>query len=165
MPIDVRRLFRRGPVRFIGQRMANELNTTRPPRTSRDTRWAIDDSSSEDIVEETSEEIESSASIMSMISEDGPMIPMVPDPQWMDENGWEFVAFRPPRRGEVFISRNLALSTAHDEVGDSWNGCRWVIRPRVRNQANNTVAQVTTVVAEPTGPRLDPPTGPIPEEL
>lgn len=60
------------------------------------------------------------------------MIPMVPDPNWLDEHGWEYVGFRIPRAGELFVTKNLDLKVAKadESMNEIWDCKRWVIRPK-----------------------------------
>lgn len=90
------------------------------------------------------------------------MVPFIPDPSWIEKNGWEYVGFREPRLGEVFVTRGLTLDIRKAETSIDnalWNGKRWILKPgRQAVQPPPQEAQVAS--AEPTA---DPAMPPVPD--
>lgn len=70
------------------------------------------------------------------------IIPMGPSQQWLEDNGWEFVDFRDPKKGEMFITKNFQLDIYDGGSCDSqWGGKRWIVKPKLKKEIDTPLAE------------------------
>lgn len=111
-----------------------------------------EDENSSSVSEASQEEITSTSEVTQGEIEEANMIPMIPSPEWLEKNGWEFVDFRIPRNGEIFINAHLKLSAENVNIGEQWGKRRWIIRPKMANQLAVEDKSIVEKTEEPAMP-------------
>jgi len=82
-------------------------------------------------------------------------IPFCPDPLWLKDNGYDYVAFRKPCSVDVFLTKEGKLSICDIDTSvnvDTWGGKRFILKPSAVREETVPVEQVAAPSPEPIHP-------------